>query len=286
VDSRDAERFASIVTALEIPAAIAERVLVEDGRAGLIRHKAAIHLTVEAVEPDERAEDGFIQRELDILARRNVVITVHDGPVAALERFKNQVHGDTLIGRLDAGAFLEAIVDTVLTTYFGHIEDIERDIDELDDIAVRAEDGDLFLERVIRLRGRVARLRRTIAPHREALAPLARSDLALDEVLGHTLPNLEVRLERVIDALENARQLLVGAFDIYLGRTANRSNEVMKVLTIVSAVLLPGVVLATIMGMNFHLAFFDQPSNFWLVIGAIVAFAALILAVARLRRWI
>jgi magnesium transporter len=129
-------------------------------------------------------------------------------------------------------------------------------------------------------------LRRTIAPHREALAPLARSDLALDEVLGHTLPNLEMRLERVIDAIENVRQLLVGSFDIYLGRAAHRSNEVMKVLTIVSAVLLPSVVLAGVMGMNFHMPWFDQTSNFWLVIAAMLLFAALILGVSRWRRWI
>jgi magnesium transporter len=214
------------------------------------------------------------------------VITVHDGTVTALDRFQDQLRGDTRIGRLDAGGFLEAIVDTVLSTWFTHVEAVEREIDALDEIAMRAPDPDTFLAEVVRLRRRVAVLRRTIAPHREALAPLARSDLALDEVLGHTLPNLELRLERVIDALENVRQLLVGSFDIYLGRAAHRSNEVMKVLTIVSAVLLPSVVLAGVMGMNFHMPFFDQASNFWFVIAAMFGFAALILLVARLRRWI
>jgi Mg2+ and Co2+ transporter CorA len=213
-------------------------------------------------------------------------MTVHVGPVAALERFQGQVHGDTLIGQLDAGAFLEAVVDTVLTTYFTHIEEVERDIDKLDELAVRVPESDVFLVEVLRLRRRVARLRRTIAPHREALAPLARPDPALEEVLGRTLPTPAARLERVIDAVENARQLLVGSFDIYLGGAAHRSNEVMKVLTIVSAVLLPGVALAAIMGMNFRIAFFNDPSNFWLVIAAIVLFATVILAVARLKRWI
>jgi magnesium transporter len=286
VDSRDADRFASVVTALDIPTQTSDRVLEESGRAGLIRYKAAIHLTVEAVEADEGGEDGFVRRELDILARRNVVITVHDGPVAALDTFQGQLQGDTLIGELDAGTFLDAIVDTVLTTYFTHVEEIEREIDKLDELAVRASDADRFLGEVVRLRRRVARLRRTIAPHREALAPLARSDIALDEVLGHTLPNLEARLERVIEGLENARQLLVGSVDVYLGRAAHRSNEVMKALTIVSAVLLPGIVLAGVMGMNFRLAFFDDPSNFWFVIAAMVLFATLILVAARLRRWI
>jgi magnesium transporter len=90
----------------------------------------------------------------------------------------------------------------------------------------------------------------------------------------------------VIDALENVREQLVGSFDIYLGRTAQRTNEVMKILTVLSAVLLPSVVLAGVMGMNFKLDFFEQTSNFWVVIGAMVAMAIAILALARLRRWI
>jgi magnesium transporter len=275
-----------VASALKIPDETADRVLEEFGVAGLIRYKAAIHLTVEAVETDPKAEDGLVRRELDILARRNLVITVHDGPVAALDTFQDQLRGDTLIGKLDAGAFLEAIVDTVLTTWFAHVEAIERDIDKLDELAVRARDADRFLAGFLLVRRRVADLRRTIAPHREALAPLARSDIALDEVLGHTLPNLEVRLERVIDALENAREQLVGSFDIYLGRAAQRTNEVMKILTVLSAVLLPSIVLAGVMGMNFKLEFFEQASNFWVVIGVMGAMAIVILAVARLRRWI
>ena len=60
----------------------------------------------------------------------------------------------------------------------------------------------------------------------------------------------------------------------------------MKVLTLLSAVLLPGVVLAGVMGMNFQMPFFDVAENFWIVIGAMVAFGVAILGVARWRRWL
>jgi Mg2+ and Co2+ transporter CorA len=60
----------------------------------------------------------------------------------------------------------------------------------------------------------------------------------------------------------------------------------MKVLTLLSAVLLPAIVLAGIMGMNFKLPFFDDPNNFWFVVAAMVAFAATIAAVARWRGWL
>jgi magnesium transporter len=283
VDSRDGEAFAAIADILAIPERAAARILDDFGRAGLIRYPNAIHVTVEAMDADG---NELVRRELDLFAQRNVVLTVHDGPVSALERFTEQVHGDSLIGELDAGLFLAAIIDTVLTAYFARVEEIERDIDRLDELALRIPDGKVFLVEVLRLRRLVAVLRRTIAPHREAFAPLARHEAALDDVLGSPQPGLLERLERVIDATENARELLVGSFDLYLGGAAQRTNDVMKVLTILSAVLLPGVVLAGIMGMNFQLSFFDTPTNFWIVIVAMLAMAVAILAIARKQKWI
>jgi LPXTG-motif cell wall-anchored protein len=60
----------------------------------------------------------------------------------------------------------------------------------------------------------------------------------------------------------------------------------MKVLTMVSAVFLPAVVLAAVMGMNFPLAFFDQPSNFFVVIGLMVITGLGLVLFARWRRWL
>jgi magnesium transporter len=94
------------------------------------------------------------------------------------------------------------------------------------------------------------------------------------------------RLEHVIGAVENARELLVGSLDIYLGRSAQRSNDVMKTLTIVSSIALPAVVLAGVMGMNFQIAFFDNASNFYVVVVAMLVISIVILLLARWRRWI
>jgi Mg2+ and Co2+ transporter CorA len=60
----------------------------------------------------------------------------------------------------------------------------------------------------------------------------------------------------------------------------------MKTLTILNAILLPAVVVAGVMGMNFRVAFFDDPVNFWFVIAAMVMLATGILAFSRWRRWI
>ena len=94
------------------------------------------------------------------------------------------------------------------------------------------------------------------------------------------------RLEHVIAAVENARELLVGSLDIYLGRSAQRSNDVMKTLTIVSSIALPAVVLAGVMGMNFQIEFFDNAANFYVVVVAMLVVSITILLLARWRHWI
>lgn len=272
-----------IASLLDLPEPTVEPLGQETSGARLIRDRNVILLTVQALERDGK---DLIRREVDLVAGSNFVVSVHEGPVDPIDRFAGDLPADTLLGRLDAGSFVAALVDSVIATWFDRIEEIERDIEGLDELALSGPTSNGFLNDVLRLRRRIAFVRRTIVPHREALAPLVRPDFEIDERLGGPWAGFVDRLERVIDTAENARELLVGSFDIYLGRAAQRTNEVMKALTIVSSVLLPSVVLAGVMGMNFKLPFFDDPSNVWLVLGAMVVLAVGILLGARLRRWI
>jgi Mg2+ and Co2+ transporter CorA len=109
--------------------------------------------------------------------------------------------------------------------------------------------------------------------------------MALDDDIGAPWPGLIDRLDRTIDAVENLRTLLLGTFDLQMARAAKDANDVMKVLTLVSAVFLPAVVLAGVMGMNFPLVFFQDAQNFWIVVAAMVAFAVIIVAIAVKRGW-
>ena len=71
-----------------------------------------------------------------------------------------------------------------------------------------------------------------------------------------------------------------------VARTGQRTNEIMKVLTLGTVLLLPGALIAGIMGMNFKLGMFEENAYFWVVLGLIAMLAAVTLVVARKRRWI
>jgi Mg2+ and Co2+ transporter CorA len=303
LEGRDPAELETLASAVGIGSHLRGRLAKDRGRADLTQYADHIHLVLETMEAgsshDKAAGSGHDRaagwgqddreperRELDLVAGHNWVVTVHDGARPVLARMADLTRGDTHFGALDAAGFLAAIVDEVLAGYLELAEAIEREIDRLDERALRSRPSDDILARIVKLRRRIGTIRRTLTPHRLAFAALARPEMELHEELGQPWPGLSDRLDRAIDAIENLRDLLLGTYDIHMGRAAQDANEIMKRLTLLSAVLLPAVVLAGIMGMNFQVGFFENSANFWVVVGAMAVFGVGLLAAARWRGWL
>jgi magnesium transporter len=130
-------------------------------------------------------------------------------------------------------------------------------------------------------------LRRTLSGHREVFATLSQPEF--DKVSKSESADryrvLSERLDKAIAAAENARETAMGSLNIVMTRTAQRTNHVMKMLTVISAVLLPALVIAGILGMNFRQSFFERTELFWVVVVLMVALGAGIVAFARHRKW-
>ena len=111
-------------------------------------------------------------------------------------------------------------------------------------------------------------------------------DLLSTETSAERFAALESRVAQAVDAAREAKESTRGSFDLLVARIGQRTNDIMKVLTLVTVILLPASVLAGIMGMNFKLGFFDLVWMFWAVIAAMLGIAVLVLSVARSQRWI
>ena len=285
LDDRDAASLDALEEAIGLEPRALRELRDETRRPSIVRLPERIVVTLVAL--DRNGDSGLARRDVDFVLGRNLVVTVHEGPLGSIAQFDDEFRHERDIGVLDAGAFMTGLVDAVLGAYLDEVEAIDREIEELDQVALRSTgDDDRFLDDVVDLRRRIAIVRRVLTPNRNALQPLLRPDFEVHGDIGKAWPGIITRLEQAIAAIETSRESLVGSLDIYLGRSAQRSNDVMKTLTIVSAIALPAIVLAGVMGMNFHLEFFDQAANFWVVLAAMAAFAFVIVTVARWRRWI
>ncbi len=278
--------LAELTDTLGLDARELVRVGKDSGTARSTRTSDYLHLTIQAFEPSADGSIPDAPTELDIVAGNNVVVTVHRGQLPAIERYRAELTGETRLGELRAADLLSSIVDEVLGGYFLVVEEIDLAIDALDARALRGTDDREFLAEIVEIRRRIAATRRVVAPHREAFATLARPEMRVEERIGQPWPGLMDRLERALGAIDTARDALLGTFDIFMGRAAQRNNDVMKILTILSAILLPSLVMAGVMGMNFKLSLFEDTGNFAYVLAVMIGLAVGVVAIARLRRWI
>jgi Mg2+ and Co2+ transporter CorA len=257
-------------------------------------------LRAELTAPDARVLEGAVEivvlspgdgKELEpvplqILMGREWIITRHDAPLEYLARHRERLRDERPIGLLKPVEFLVSVLDWHVDSFFEAADELERNVDQLDEAALRREDD--LLQLLVAMRRRIARVRRIVGRHREVFAELVRPDFLadVDERQSRALAHEAERLIRASEAVAHVREMLIGTFDVHMTRTAQRTNDIMRVLTWTSVILLPGVVLAGIMGMNFKVSLFDNPNLFWVVIGFMLATAVVTLVVARWRRWL
>ena len=102
---------------------------------------------------------------------------------------------------------------------------------------------------------------------------------------GERFQSLLGRFETTVQEARDARESIVGSFDVLIARTGHRTNDIMKVLTLASVTLLPGAVIAGVMGMNFKVGLFQMTWVFYVVLAVMVAVALFTVGVAKLRGW-
>ena len=248
-------------------------------------HGHYIHVTLYA----PRHEDDCALIALECIVGKNWVITAHDEPISVLEEFAARASGSGDTGSMEGHTFLAALVEWVLGAYSDAFERIEQRLERFDVDAMRGDaDAEKEIERLVQMRLEIGTLRRALAAHRSTLVSLTYPEL---EALGdgdsaERFQSLLSRFETTMQEARDAREAIVGSFDVLIARGGHRTNEIMKVLTLASVILLPGALLAGVMGMNFKVGLFEQPMYFWAVVSAIVAVAPVTLGIARLRQWI
>jgi Mg2+ and Co2+ transporter CorA len=256
-------------------------------RAELVVHGTYFHLSV-AAPPEDRADGPPVW--LHVVAGRNVVVTRHIAPLPLLDEIDERIKSDASLGAVEAAEFVALLLDGVVTRYFAAVDAIEDAIDDLDARSLRDEARHDGLDDMIRLRRRIARLRRVLAAHRSLFSALTGPDLRQLVKGRDAIDDLQAvanRYESAVGVVESSRQALLGSFDVYTTQTAQRTNEVVKILTVATVLLLPGSVVAGFLGMNVIVPLNkDDPLSFWLVVGAVGLLAVLVLGVARLKRWI
>ena len=232
-----------------------EDTLKQAQRPKLEEYEGYFFMTLHAVRPPGQRGTGVTFQEIDLFYGARYVVTSHPHPVAALDEARTRLAKAGAEQRTHTDYVLYAIVDSAVDTYFPVIDRLDTTLDRLEDHLFQRP-SPKTLDQLFHVKRSLLHLRRSAAPLRDMFNVLTRHDSGLirpqtvvyfRDVYDHLL--------RITDLVDTHRDLLTGAMEIYLTVISNRLNEVVKVLTVVTALLGAGAVITGFYGMNFERTF-------------------------------
>ncbi len=237
-------------------------------------------------------EASLTMAQVSIVLGRNFVLTVLEKPgrdvFDAIRQRVREGAGNARFMRNDYLAY--ALIDSVVDHYFPVVESVGGSIEETLEMVLERPTREM-LRNVHAFRGTLSQLRRTVWPTRDVLSHLWRDDTGL--ISERTKPFLRDCYDNtmaIIDLLEGYRDALRSILDLSLSSLSMRTNEVMRVLTVISSIFIPLIFIVGLYGMNPNSPF-NMPGLRWrygylLVFGVMLCLAIGMIVFFKRKKWL
>jgi magnesium transporter len=237
------------------------------------------------LKPLDIVDDEIANFPLHVFVGRDFCITIGDmecKPVREAMERALRAGSDTPPAKI-----LYLILDTVVDAYFATIDHLDDRIDTIED-TVLEDPSPSVLENIFENKRKLIDLRRTVVATRDIGMHLQRdSGDLVDAALYPFYRDIYDHLLRLADTVDTLRDLLNNTLDVYLSSVANRTNQVMKVLTVLSTIALPALVISGIYGMNLKgLPFLESDYGTLIVGGLMLLSTVSLLVLLRRLRWL
>jgi magnesium transporter len=248
-----------------------------------------IYFIVHAIKPGETGPGNFVTKELDGYLGDNYVVTYHTEKFRSIKAVKTQIRASHFSCSRGPAYLLHQILDNIIDLYMPIVDEFDDAINVLEERAFDLRKGDTaILEEIMGLRRSVVRLRRISARQLDVLYRISHGEFP--QIPEHILPffrDVHDHLLRISDLSESYRDLVSGLFDIHFSVVANKTNDVMKTLAVLSAIVLPLSLIAGIYGMNFeYMPELKSPYGYFGTLAFMAIVAVLLLIYFWRRGWI
>jgi magnesium transporter len=202
---------------------------------------------------DYSRKDGvFATSELNFFLGKNFLVTYHGGPLRSVSLTEDRaIKGTVHIARApDRVAY--NLLDSIVDNYKPALDELSLEIAELEQQALESP-GKETLNKILQIKKEVLHLRQIIGPQREVLARFARGEFKL--IRAHLVPyyrDVYDGLFQISELAQNYTDSLTGILQVYLNMSANQTSEVVKLLTLITVITTPLMMVGTWYGMNFR----------------------------------
>jgi len=248
-----------------------------------------IYFIVHGVKPDETTSTNFVTKELDGYLGKNYVITFHVEKFQSVKNVKAQIRTSTFACQRGPAYLLHQILDRLVDLYMPVVDDFDNTISGLEErVFVMKKSSNMVLGEIMDLRRSVARLKRISSRQLEVMYRMSHGEFP--QIPPAVLPffrDVHDHLLRISDLAESYRDLVGGLFEIHFAVVSNKTNDIMKTLAVLSAIILPLSLIAGIYGMNFeNMPELKSENGYWLTLGAMALITVVLLWYFWRRGWI
>lgn len=207
------------------------------------------------------------------------LFTIHREPISAIHDVWARLPSDKRLLANGPDFVLYSIVDEMVDANFPLLEGIEECVDDLQE-SIFENARPSHLDELLHLKRDINVMRRISLPQRELMNQISRGDAKFVQ-RDHLIYFRDVydHMFRISETIDLERDMMSGTMEAYLSVVANRTNEIMKVLTVFSAIMLPLTLIAGIYGMNFeHMPELHWRYGYWYALSlmGVTAFLMLI----------
>src|SRR6266513_3417350 len=256
---------------------------------------------------DEYAEDGYlfvvlhfpvydktVQRlnaaELDSFVGQDYLVTLPNVELLPVTRlFRRCEEDEALRDQLfskGSGYLLYHVLDDLFDYCFPILDKIGHKLDSIEDAMFeeRAED---VVRDISNVKQEIISYRKIIKPERSTLRLLERQvERFLPQQLELYFDDIADRVERIWDLLDNYKEVVEALEDTNESVISHRQNDVLRILTVFSVVLLPLTLITGLFGMNVRFPGFGTARAFWIICGSMIAISVSLIAFFRAKRWL
>ncbi|MGE5371264.1 MAG: magnesium/cobalt transporter CorA [Solirubrobacterales bacterium] len=264
-----------------------EDCLQESPRAKVDRYEDYHFFVFHAMKYFEEAEDDEITSiELDVFLGQNYVVTIHPIALSAVGKIARTCLRSGQFMSRGPDYLLYNLVDNLVDDYFPIVERLGDRIDELED-ELYINPANEVTDEIMALKRTIILMRKVVLPQRRIFANVnGRFSFVISEENKPYYVDLVEHLDRVIDASDTYRDLVNSAMDTYYTIVSNRTNEIVRVLTIISTIMMPLTFITGLYGMNVPIPGGANSYAFAAIAGGCALLVTSMLAAFRSKRWI
>ncbi len=233
-----------------------------------------------------KATRRLVPFTVNLFIGNNFLVTVHHGSCKPIQdTYENLIDNHQILEK-GSGYLLHKILDVlidysfpILNKIYGNIHNIEDDIFK--------KTSTKNVRGILLIRTNILTFRNIIFPQRKLLKTLEIKDMDfLAEALEVYFSDLVDHIEKIWDTLENYKELIEGVHDAHQSLLSNKINDIIRILTIFSVVLLPLTLISGIYGMNINLPLERNAFTFIIVIATMVVVSIGMLIYFKFKDWL